>query len=90
MCEIYRIFAKDLEHICDFSEKMMLELFYSESFGDIISPMNGFYQGKRLLNVTIAMWKEDIERGLLQKCELYNDELFPHWWLNKVLKNIAN
>jgi hypothetical protein len=32
------------------------------------------------------MWKEDIESGLLFKKELYEDEKFPHWWLDSIFK----
>ena len=34
MCEIYKIFSKDWEHILDYSEEKMLELFLSESYGE--------------------------------------------------------
>jgi hypothetical protein len=36
------------------------------------------------------MWREDIRAGLLAKFELYNDERFPHWWLDGVLDNLWN
>jgi hypothetical protein len=84
MAEIYRLFSKDWEHELDFSEQMLLELYYSESFGEMISNQNGYYHGKRMLNLTVTMWKEDIERGLLRKFELYED--FPKEWVDKVLK----
>ncbi|RWZ87216.1 MAG: hypothetical protein EO766_11855 [Hydrotalea sp. AMD] len=86
MCEVYRLFAKDWEQCCDFSEEMMVELFYSESYGEEVSPNNGFYVGKRYLNLNVAMWKEDIQKGLLFKHELYEDH-YPHWWLDKILRN---
>jgi len=37
-------------------------------------------------NVVIKMWKEDIEKGLLFKYELYNDPEIPDWFLDKVFK----
>jgi hypothetical protein len=40
--------------------------------------------GKKWMNVTVAMWKEDIEQFNLRKYELYEDARFPHWWLDKV------
>lgn len=81
------IFAKDFLNFLDFSDQSMLELYYSESYGDQISPNNGYYYGKKRLNLTVSMWKDDIIHGLLRTSELYNDPLFPHWWLDKVLKN---
>jgi hypothetical protein len=32
------------------------------------------------------MWKEDIDKGLLTKKELYEDENFPQWWLDSIFK----
>lgn len=87
MCEIYKIFANDWKDGLDFSEEMMLELYYSESYGDEASPHNGYYVGKRYLNLQVNMWKEDIKKGYLFKHELYNDDIFPHWWLDKIFKS---
>lgn len=86
MCEVYKLFAQDWEQCCDFSEEMKLELFYSESYGDPVSDRNGYYVGKRWLNVNVAMWLEDIQKGYLHKSELYDDEKIPNWWLDKILK----
>ena len=86
MCEVYRIFSRDYSYCCDFSEQSMLQLYYSESYGDPITNENGYYVGKRWLNVTVAMWKEDIKTGMLTKQELYNDPMFPHWWLDNIFK----
>lgn len=85
MCEVYRLFSKDWEHIGDFSEESMLELYKSESYGTPVSELNGYYIGKRWLSVTVAMWKEDIEQKLLFKHELYEDGRFPKWWLDSVM-----
>jgi hypothetical protein len=63
----------------------MIELYYSESYGDDVSDRNGFYVGKRYLNLQVNMWKEDIEKGFLRKFELYEDGKYPHWWLDRVL-----
>jgi|688.fasta_scaffold1063209_2 hypothetical protein len=85
MCEIYKIFAQDWKDCCIFSDEMMIELYYSESYGDDVSDRNGFYVGKRYLNLQVNMWKEDIEKGFLRKFELYEDGKYPHWWLDRVL-----
>lgn len=87
MCEIYRIFSKEWEHICDYSEDSMRELNLYESNGQGKCELtNGFYLGKRYMDVTIKMWKEDIENGILFKHELYDDGKFPSWWLDKIFK----
>jgi len=86
MCKVYKIFSNDWKHICDYSKESMLELYNAETYGSCdCKPNNGFYVGKKWLNVTVTMWKEDIEKGLLFKFELYDDPKFPDWWLNKVL-----
>lgn len=38
------------------------------------------------MDITIAMWREDIQQGLLTKFELYEDPNLPDWWLDRVLK----
>lgn len=87
MCEIYKHFSKDWTHCCDYSEESMLELYISESYGDVhCKPNNGYYIGKKYLNLTVAMWLEDIEKGLLFKSELYDDSQLPDWWLDKIFK----
>jgi len=87
MCEVYRIFSRPWEHVLDFSEDMMVELYNKETYGEgIVSSNNGFGVGKSWLNVTVQMWREDIKRGLLFKNELYEDDKFPHWWLDSVFK----
>ncbi len=65
---------------------MKVELFNSESYGTPVSDNNGYALGKKWMNVTIAMWIEDINKGLLFKCELYEDENLPHWWLDSIFK----
>lgn len=89
MSEVYKIFAEDYKAFCDFSDESLIELFNSESYGTDVKPNNGFYVGKKWLNVTVKMWKEDIESGLLFKYELYSDLKYPHWWLDSVLKNVV-
>lgn len=88
MCELYQLFAADWKSELDFSDQMKQELYESESFGGKVSFPNGYYHGKRMLNLTVSMWKEDLKAGYLFKCELYSDPKFPHSWLDKVLKNV--
>jgi hypothetical protein len=97
MAEIYKIFGQDpFMTKLDFSEQAKQEMYEFESTGkgnislDMFSnSFNGYAYGKKMLNITVAMWKEDIEKGLLFLKELYypslpNDAKFPHWWLNKI------
>jgi hypothetical protein len=86
MSEVYRMFANDWKDCLDFSDEALLELYNYESYGGKISPSNGFAVGKKWLNLNVSMWKEDIEKGLLFKRELYDDPKFPHWWLDGVFK----
>lgn len=71
----------------DFSEEKKLELFLSESYGDVYcTPDNGWSYGKQQLNITVAMWKEDLLNLTLHPIELYSDEKLPVWWLDKIFK----
>lgn len=90
MAGIYRLFCSDFEHL-DFSEKAKQEAYLFESKGSGYqcnsifnqSAINGYLYGKKMLNITVSMWKDDIAKGLLFLSELYKDK-FPHWWLNKI------
>lgn len=86
MSEIYKMFARDWEQFHDFNDEALLELYNSESYGGPVSQKNGFALGKKWLSVNVAMWKEDIDKGLLHVRELYEDPKFPHWWLDSVFK----
>lgn len=83
---IYHYFARGWQDEFDFSDEMKVELFNSESFGTPVSDRNGFALGKKWMDVTIAMWKEDIRKGLLFIDELYEDQNYPHWWLDSIFK----
>jgi hypothetical protein len=81
------MFARHWEHCLDFSDEKLIELFNGESYGTFVSANNGFAHGKKWLSLNVEMWKEDIQKGYLLKRELYEDELFPHWWLDSIFKN---
>ena len=87
MSEIYRQFSKTWEHVLDFSDNALIEMFNYESSGSqITNPgKNGFYVGKQWMDVNIKMWREDIAQGFLLRKELYEDPAYPRWWLDKVL-----
>lgn len=86
MCIVYRIFSRHWEHVLDLSDQAVVELFNCETYGGRASQKNGFAVGKVYLNVHVKMWKEDIELGLLRKYELYDEHLFPEWWLDSIFK----
>jgi hypothetical protein len=88
MSEVYKIFSRQWEHVLDYSEESLVEMFNYESHGTDITnrQRNGYYVGKQWLNVHIEMWKEDFEKGYLRKQELYDDPTFPNWWLDSVFK----
>jgi hypothetical protein len=86
MAELYRHFARDMSTKLDFSEEAEVSLFNHESYGTPLTPNNGFAVGKQYLNLQVTMWREDLRRGWIFKHELYEDENYPHWWLDSVLK----
>jgi len=84
--EMYKQFCQP-ECKGDFSEKMAEKLFILESTGKGgVSINNGYAQGKKWMDVTIAMWKHDIPIGLISKEELYED--FPKVWVDGVVGNV--
>jgi hypothetical protein len=84
MAAIYKIFAMGAEKL-DFSDAAREEMFVAETYGKFVSESNGFANGKKWMDVNLSMWKQDIRDGLLRKKELYEDPMFPDWWLNRVL-----
>jgi hypothetical protein len=88
MSEIYKIFFRDERY--DFGDQSLIDMYNQESYGTDVSPLNGYYWGKKWMNITIKSWKEDIKLGILLETELYNDPTFPHWWLDKVFPQGKN
>lgn len=70
----------------DYSDSSALSMYRYESLGDrsLLRPENGFLYAKRIMDITICMWKEDIRNGLLLVQELIDDN-YPRKFLNKVL-----
>lgn len=89
ICEIYYRFGYGFTQDHTFTEKDIVELYNQESYGTGVSPLNGYALGKKIMDITIAMWREDIGRGHLSKYELYKCGEYPEWWLDSVLKNIV-
>lgn len=90
MSELYRYFSKDWEHVLDYSDQALLDLYNQESYGGHVDSKNGFAVGKKWLNVYVSAWKESIREGTLFIHELYEDPGLPHWWLDNVLKGVTN
>lgn len=100
MTELYRSFT-DPENDLDFSDKALKEMYDYESKGigklDIYTQhneylltgkkVNGFFVGKRWLDITVKMWLEDVKKPgwFFYIEELYKE--FPDWFLNKIFKN---
>jgi len=85
MAEAYQYFVKD-QWRYDFSQSAKEALYIKESLGTShaeIADNNGFARGKFLLDITVTMWVEDLESGLLHSYELYLD--FPKWFVDKIL-----
>lgn len=87
MSELYRYFSRDWEHVLDYSDQSLLDLYNQESYGGHIDSKNGFAVGKKWLNVYVASWRESIAEGTLFRHELYEDPELPSWWLDRVLKD---
>jgi hypothetical protein len=90
MSNIYKLFGYESSY--DYSGQSLQECFESESLGeriDISQTNNGYIIGKHWMDVTVKMWRQDIQQGILFKFELYEYEKFKdyHWWLDRVLKD---
>jgi len=79
---IYVYFSQGWDGL-DYSDESLIECFeWDSSGGEIKNPMNGYVIGKKWMDVTVKMWREDIRKGLLYKYELYEDpelEPFKEW-----------
>ena len=84
MIPLYRYFAREWEEELDFSDEMLYELYLNESKGiGSISRTNGFAHGKKILSITVEMWKEDLWITLFP-WELFEDPQLPDWWIISV------
>lgn len=91
MAQAYRYFGREFTNL-DWSDKAKQELFDYESRG--IGSFNrdsenGFYQGKRLMDITVAMWLEDLNAGLCGEPQtLFAWELYiqyPKWLIDMII-----
>lgn len=69
--ETYKYFSRYWGDLLSYDNAALEECFLWESQGIMYkSQNNGYVIGKKWMDVNIAMWKEDILRGLLLKEEL--------------------
>lgn len=96
MAEYYKRFAKDWAHLCDFSDEAKKAMFEYESFGKgnlqigVFSSgkVNGYALGKKWMDVTVGMWKEDIKKGWLDKTHFIK-ELMDDGYSESFLKRVG-
>ncbi len=94
IAEAYRYFAKDFSGSADFSMNAQENMYSFETFGsprikysepDSTGMYNGYAIGKHWMDVTLAMWREDIHNGYLTKFEIINDDEIPNFVKNIVV-----
>lgn len=68
-----------------------LAMFRHETYGDQIAPNNRYVEGKRNMDLTVSMWREDVPAGMLCKYELMEDPTFRGigWWLTRILRTMV-
>ena len=88
MSKVYEYFTQNVSEFFTFDDDAKLEMYIYESLGTPIpKESNGYFLAKKNMDITLAMWNEDLLNGLLLKSELYNDPALQdlHWWLEKVV-----
>ena len=84
MIPIYEHFAREWCDELDFSDDMLYQLYDNESQGiGKVHPKNGYAHGKKMMSITIEMWKEDMWITIFP-WELFEDENLPNWWILKI------
>jgi hypothetical protein len=69
----------------DFTPYALQDLYVYESTGrGHVCACNGYAHGKKMMDVNLAQWREDMWKTLWP-WELYEDPHLPDWWLDKVL-----
>lgn len=85
--DLYMRFASDTGNYT-YTPTDAMEMFTFESTGKgSVGELNGFALCKKRLDITLAMWKEDIVNGLLTKYELIQDG-YPESWISRVLAGV--
>lgn len=95
IAESYLYFAKSYSDIYDDSVTSKENMYSFETFGkprikynelQANGKYNAYAIGKHWMDVTIAMWKEDIINGNLKKFELLDDPEIPEFVKSIVVK----
>lgn len=88
---MYKHFGREFLAL-NWSEKALRDMFEHETYGlPSATEMraNGYFEGKRVLDITVAMWNQDLtahDRGeprVLFSWELYAE--YPRWFIEKVI-----
>jgi len=81
MADMYARFADDWPN-ADFSESAAIAMYERENGKPLpkTDKVNGFALGKKWMEITLTVWREDIPNGLLFVQELLDDG-YPEWFL---------
>lgn len=75
----------------DYSDAAAEQMFRCEALGEyslsaLLDARNGFAIGKHWKDLTVEMWREDIEKGYLRKVELLRDTALPLDMISEIAK----
>lgn len=94
--EVYKHFTKGFSCSLDFSYDSALLMYSYESTGLPViqyhevngnGQYNGFAVGKHIMDITVAMWIEDMRLGILTKHELMSNAIPDK--LRKIIQDIT-
>jgi len=82
---LYRYFGRGCTGL-DWSDVALFAMYEYETHGaKKVKSNNGFAYGKMMMDISITMWKEDLNHTLWLE-ELYEDPNLPDWWIQKIMK----
>lgn len=89
MKTIYLLFKPTHNSQLTYTKEDELVMYNHESSGTPINTYNGFYWCKHNMDITLAMWQEDIISGMMTKLEILDNPLYKdiEWfntWLSKI------
>lgn len=99
IADCYLYFAKDFLQNSDTSHDALTDMYSFETFGkprikysqlQNNGMFNGYAIGKHWMDVTLAMWKEDVANGHLIKNEILSDQEIPEFAKTIVQKFVRN
>lgn len=99
MSEVYKLFAQLMKvKNLSYTEEDAIEVYLWESTGRgslkagvfpaarADGTYNGYAIGKIWKDWQVTEWKDSINKRLLFVFELYEDDIWPKWWLGKIFK----